>query len=332
MNRLDFVAIGDIVTDAFIELEDAWIENDNPEGSKELCMRFGDKIPYRKVDVVRAVGNGPNAAVAAKRLGLASATLTDVGDDDVGAGIIGQLRDEGVSEEFVRIHAGMASNYHYVLRFGAERTILVKHQTYSYVLPEELTERAPRWIYLTSLGENSLDYHDAIATWLEQNPDTKLAFQPGTFQMRLGAERLARLYAESDLFFCNKEEAQRILNSKSKDIKKLSKDLMALGPKIVVITDGPDGATVYDGKKFWHTAMYPDPKEPVDRTGAGDSFASTFTCALALGKTVPEALSWGPINSMSVVQEIGAQRGLLSREKLEEYLAAAPEGYGAREI
>jgi ribokinase len=331
MKQLDFVAIGDIVTDAFIELEDAWIETDNPEGSKELCMRFGDKIPYRKADIVKAVGNGPNAAVAAKRLGLETAIITDLGDDEHGAGCIGQLREEGVSEEFVQIHAGMGTNYHYVLRLGAERTILVKHEKYPYDLPD-LAQRSPKWIYLTSLSDNSLDYHMQIADFLEKNPNTKLAFQPGTYQMKFGVETLARIYAESDLFFCNKEEAQRILDSKSKDIKVLAKKLMEHGPKVVVISDGPEGATAFDGEKYWQTSMYPDPKPPVDRTGAGDSFSSTFVAAIILGKTIPEALAWGPINSMSVVQEIGAQRGLLSREKLEEYLADAPEGYGAKEI
>jgi len=73
--------------------------------------------------------------------------------------------------------------------------------------------------------------------------------------------------------------------------------------------------------------MYPDPAPPVDRTGAGDSFSSTFTAAIALGNDLPTALSWGPINSMNVVQHIGAQKGLLSREKLEEHLKNAPKDY-----
>ena len=68
-------------------------------------------------------------------------------------------------------------------------------------------------------------------------------------------------------------------------------------------------------------------KEPLDRTGAGDAFSSTFTSALANGKSLEDALLWGPINSMSVVQYVGAQKGLLSREKLEEYLKNAPESY-----
>jgi sugar/nucleoside kinase (ribokinase family) len=78
--------------------------------------------------------------------------------------------------------------------------------------------------------------------------------------------------------------------------------------------------------------MYPDPKPPVDRTGAGDSFSSTFTSAIILGHNVPTALSWGPINSMSVVQYIGAQAGLLSRDKIEEYLKQAPDFYVPKKV
>ena len=78
--------------------------------------------------------------------------------------------------------------------------------------------------------------------------------------------------------------------------------------------------------------MYPDPKPPVDRTGAGDSFSSTFTIALTMGKTIPEALAWGPVNSMSVVQHIGAQKGLLSKSEIEENLKHAPKEYKAKRI
>lgn len=326
---LDFVAIGDIVTDAFIDLEDAWIETDNPEGSKELCMRFGDKIPYRNVDVIAAVGNSPNAATSAHRLGLQSALVTNLGDDKYGQEMIEQIKKEGLDTRFIKVHKGMGSNYHFVLRWKAERTILVKHYEYEYALPDL---SSPKWIYLSSLAENSLPFHDIIADYVEKHPETKLAFQPGTFQMKLGAEKLARLYKASELFFCNKEEAQRILGNTEQDIKKLLTGMHGLGPKIVVITDGPDGAYVSDGKEVWHGPMYPDPAPPVDRTGAGDSFASTFTSALVLEKGIDEALMWAPVNSMSVVQDVGAQRGLLKREKLEDYLRNAPADYKPTKI
>ena len=83
---------------------------------------------------------------------------------------------------------------------------------------------------------------------------------------------------------------------------------------------------------MWFIKPYPDPKPPYERTGAGDAFSSTLVTALALGKTLPEALQWGGINSMSVVQYVGSQAGLLSREKLEEYLKNAPADYKAVKI
>ena len=325
--QIDFLAIGDTVTDAFIKLRDdqSWVETDNPEGAKELVMRFGDKLPYEDVEVVAGVGNSANAAVSAHRLGLHAALLTNVGDDTFGKEQFDTLKAQGIDTQYIVTHKDMKSNYHYVLRRGAERTILVKHTLFPYSLPEFAL--APKAIYLSSLAENSLEFHLEIAAYAKAHPETKLVFQPGTFQISLGKDTLKDVYAQSHLFFCNKEEAQRILGTPTHDIRELLSGLRALGPKIVVITDGTEGAYVNDGTVVWHGVMYPDPKDPVDRTGAGDSFASTFTAALLLGKTIPEALQWGPINSMSVVQYIGAQAGLLSREKLEEHLAEAPADY-----
>ena len=100
-----------------------------------------------------------------------------------------------------------------------------------------------------------------------------------------------------------------------------------LGPKTAIITDGRNGAFAYDGTQMWYMPMYPDPAPPIDRTGAGDSFSSTVTSMLALGMTLPEALARGPISSMSVVQYIGAQEGLVTKDKLEKYLADAPDDY-----
>lgn len=330
--QLDFLAVGDIVTDAFIKLREnqAWIETDNALHEKELCMKFGSKLPYDSVKVVPAVGNSPNAAVSAHRLGLKSALATNLGDDKFGVEQLDTLKKEGIDTTYVTVHPGEDSNYHYVLRYGPERTILVKHTEFTYAWPD--MEVGPRFLYLSSLAENSLPYHEEIVAFLQKHPETKLVFQPGTFQMKLGKEKLTALYKLSYLFFCNVEEAREILGVDTKDVKELLHGMKELGVEMPVITDGPNGAYVLDGTDVWWGPMYPDPAPPVDRTGAGDSFASTFTAALALGKTISEALAWAPINSMSVVQYIGAQEGLLTREKLEEYLANKPAEYTAKKI
>jgi ribokinase len=330
--RIDFLAVGDTVTDAFIELIDAWIETDNPQKSKELCMNFGDKLPYNNVEVVAAVGNSPNAAVSAHRLGLKSALVTNIGDDKFGDEQLQTLKAQGIITDYVKVHENTNSNYHYILRMGAERTILIKHTEFRYSFPN--VQPSPKFLYFSSVASNSLPYHMEIIEYLKKNPETKLAFQPGTFQIRLGKETLKELYEHTYLFFCNKEEAQKILKTTEKDIKELLKMMHSIGPVIPIITDGPNGSYVFDSpnNKFLFIDMYPDPKEPVDRTGAGDSFSSTFTSALALGKSVEEALAWGPINSMNVVQYIGAQKGLLKREELEEFLSKKPADYKVKEI
>lgn len=332
--QIDFLAVGDIVTDAFIKLseEHTWTETDNPDKEKELCMLFGSKLPYDDVTVVAAVGNSPNAAVSAHRLGLKSALVTNVGDDDFGKEQLQALKANGVNTDFVKTHEGLESNYHYVLRLGPERTILIKHTQFEYSFPEMTV--GPKFMYLSSLAENSLPFHSELVNFLKEHPETKLAFQPGTFQIKLGKENLKELYELTYLFFCNKEEAQSILGTKETDMKKILKQMSEIGPKMPVITDGPNGAFVYDSEndEYWFINMYPDPAPPVDRTGAGDSFSSTFTTALALGKPVETALQWGPINSMNVVQHIGAQKGLVNLDTLEEYLRNAPEDYVPQKV
>ena len=142
--------------------------------------------------------------------------------------------------EFVRTHAGMPSNYHYVLMHGAERTILIKHQKYPYKLPSDMG--TPKWLYFSSVGDDSLPYHQEIAEYLTTHPTVKLAFQPGTFQIKLGKEALKDLYAHTEIFFCNVEEARIILGITEPEGGKLPKLMSALGPKIAVVTDGPKGA------------------------------------------------------------------------------------------
>ena len=329
----DFVAIGDITIDAFIDLskDDAQVVCDVEGRPCKLQMNFGEKVPYKDVTVINAVGNSPNAAVAAHRLGLKSALIANLGHDRNGKDCLDALRQEGVATDYVKIHEGRKTNYHYVLRYGAERTILIKHEHYPYALPP--FAHPPRYLYFSSVGENSLPFHHEIAAYVKAHPETKLVFQPGTFQIRLGTKELKDIYEVTEIFFCNKEEAQYILDLKTDDIKLLLKGIKELGPKIPVITDGHKGAYALEtDSSVWFMPIYPDPAPPVDRTGAGDSFASTFTAALALGYDVKTALTWGPINSMSVVQYVGAQKGLLTRTEIEKYLAKAPKEYVAREV
>lgn len=332
MKNHDFLAFGDVVTEPFIRIDDAESTCDANGEHCKLILRFGDKVPYESAEICRAVGNSANAAVSAARLGVNSALHAYIGDDEIGKGNIEQLELNGVQTDAMVTIPGMKSNYHYVLWHIPERTILVNHQEYPYKL--DMNMPAPKWMYLSSLASNSAEYHDEIAAYLQAHPEVKLVYQPGTFQMKLGVERTKTIYKHTHVFVCNFEEAQRILGTEETDFKKLMDSLAALGPKIVSVTDGIKGAYAREENgTCWYMPIYPNsPKGPFERTGAGDAFTSTFSVALMLGKSVPDALLWGPINAMSVTEQVGAQNGLLTREKLEEFLAKAPADYKPKQI
>lgn len=326
-DQMDVVCIGDIVTDAFIKLIDEEATTYENDDGKWLAMKFGTKLPYDHAEILEAVGNAANAAVAFSRLGLDTAFVTNVGNDQHGRDMIASLEKDHIKTHFVRINHGKKSNYHYVLWYKEERTILIKHEAYDYHWPHLRPAEVPKWAYFSSISDHAIPYHDQVADWLEDNPEVKLAFQPGTFQMEAGTERLKRIYARSEVMILNREEAVFVTHGDYNNLHDLLDRMHGLGVKIAVITDGPDGAYASDGQQRLKMPLYPDPAPPKERTGAGDAFASTFVAALIKGNNIEGALQWAPINSMNVVQEVGAQAGLLKQHYLEEFLRKSPDWY-----
>ena len=329
MSNLDVLCIGDVVTDAFIKLRDENGHIYNNEDGKFLSIPFGAKIPYDHDVIQEADGNAPNAAVSFARLGLDSGIMSNVGHDQRGRDIIMTLQKSKVDTRYIHINPGKKSNYNYILWYKEERTILVNHEDYDYHWPHIHKSDTPKWIYFSSLSKKSLPFHDDLTGWLEENPDVNLAFSPGTFQIEEGAQRLKKLYKHANILILNRQEAAKVGGGKIENVHDLFDKLHALGPKLVVITDGPKGsyASGPEGRLFM--PIYPDPSPPVERTGAGDAFSSTFVAAIIKGESVADAMRWGPVNSMNVVQHVGPHDGLLTETQLEALLGKAPDWYHA---
>ena len=325
------LVIGDIFTDAFIQLPEGSAKIIKEDDGREwLALPFGQKPPYDHVDIVRSVGPSPNAAVSMSRLGLKATLMAWVGDDATGVEAIDHLKSEQVGTETMITEVGNKTSYWYVLRYGADRTMLVKSEKYKYEWQDPAV--VPDWVYLAYIGEDSWPLHEKLVEYLSRNPNVKLAFQPGTFHFQWGVEKLAPLYAHSHIVIMNREEAADVTGKSLESVQELAAGLHALGPKIAVITDGPKGSYASFDNKVVTIPNYPDPAPPLDRTGAGDAFASTIVTALAQGETMETALTWAPINSMSVVQKLGAQAGLLDKAAVTSHLSAAPADYKVTEL
>jgi sugar/nucleoside kinase (ribokinase family) len=327
MQQWDVISVGDTATDVFIRLLEGTVRTIEDESGRWLVLPFGDKLPFERAETVESGGNAANAAVAFARLGLATTFATHVGDDQVGRDIQLALRREGVDTRLLRIDPGVPSNRNFVLWFGEDRTILVRHQIYDYHWPHLRPSEIPRWLYLSSVGSDASRYYDQLVEWLEMESSVHFAFQPGTFQIALGADALAALYRRADLLVCNREEAVQIGGGDPHDMADLLEQLHGLGAGTVVITDGPAGAFGSDGTSRYRVPSYPDPAPPIDRTGAGDAFTATLVAALCKGHALEVALAWAPINAMSVVQQVGSQAGLLADGEVKQWLDQAPTGY-----
>lgn len=315
----DLIAIGDSTVDVFLKLHDATVQCALDRRSCLLCLRYADKIPVESVHRVPAAGNAANNAVGSARLGLSVALYTILGSDENGRAIAAELRRNRVATRYVFFDRRYATNYHTVLNFRGERTILVHHEPRTYRLPKLASAFL---VYLTSMGEGWERISRPLLQYVRR-AGALLAFNPGTYQLRSPRSLLSAILDRTGVLLVNREEAAHLLRTKvSTNPRLLLRHLAARGPKTVVITDGPKGAYALHDRDAW--SMPPFPLRAVERTGAGDAFSTGFLAALSYGAGVAEALRWGTANAGSVIQHVGPQRGLLTRPGIRAILRTYP--------
>jgi ribokinase len=308
----DMISIGDAMFDTFIGLEEASVQCNLQMEKCLLCLSYADKIPAESVQ--REVGgNAANNAVGSSRLGLKTSIYSIVGGDAPGKMMTDKFRHERVSTEYVQVDKKSETNCSTILNYKTERTILVYHVDRKYKLPKL---KLSSWIYFSSVGKNHEKLQDEIVAHIKKT-GIRLGFNPGTHQLKRGLQKLKPLLGVTDVLFLNKEEAQRLVGDIS-DIKELLSATQRTGPKIAVITDGEKGAYAYDGKDYLFCGTTGTPV--IERTGAGDSFATAFIAALQHGKDVSEALRWGTVNSASVIAKVAPQAGLLTKLQIAAWL------------
>lgn len=316
-DNFDLIAVGDSTIDTFIKVHDASIQCDINHEECKICVRYGDKIPVDSIS--RSVaGNAANVSIGATRLGLKTAIYTNLGSDNEGIHIKKVLEDAGVANDYIETIAGRNSNSSVILTFQGERTAFVYHQPWFYKLPNI---KNAKWIYFTSVSESFIDSNivDEVAHYVDRS-GAKLAFGPGTFQIKANIKRYPKTLERCELLVCNLEEAKKILEIdivERVDIHELLAKLLLLGPKMVLITDGEEGSYFTDGTKILKAGVFP--VQIVEKTGAGDAYTAAFLSALINDLPIEEAMVWGAINSSKVIGHIGPQAGLMNRGDLERY-------------
>ena len=334
MLPIDVTCVGDAKLDIFLTIDEnnTHVKLDNI--TRELRFGHGEKIEVEKMSL-SVGGNAANVAVGISNLGFKSALVAEIGKDEFSQKIINNLTEKNVDLKLVKQIANEDSSITIGINFKGDRTLFTEHVQREHIF--DFGEKTAKVIYLTSLGPIWEKAYEETLNFTEKN-NIKLFFNPGTLQIEKRNSIIWHIISKSDVIFVNKEEAEELLYGKeiklpsgSKNyVKKLLYGLKSLGAKIVVITDGNTGSYVMDEA---HNAYQLGiiPCEVVEKTGAGDAYTSGFISAIINGENIEEAMRWGAFNSSAVIGEIGAEKGLLTKNEIIEKLKSNKD-FRAKEI
>lgn len=304
--KTKIAALGAATLDVFLQGEALKAKRDVKTYDYVEKFELGAKLELDGITFSTG-GGATNAAVTFARAGFDAAFLGKVADDLAGAEIVKRLKAEGVKTSQVACELDGVSGYSTLLLAPrGERTILV----YRGVSEEldwrdfDLEKLHIDWLYISSLAGN-LELLERVVKWAGET-QVKIAIDPGSRELE-HADLLKKLVPGFTILKGNREEIGKLY--KGKTVKEILRQAARDCP-YVVVTDGAKGSYLTDGQKIYKAGLYKDVKV-VDRTGAGDAFGSGLVAKLAAGKSIEEALTFASANSTSVVQYVGAKRGIL---------------------
>ncbi len=295
----DIITFGSAVVDIFVN-------TDIKDQGKFLAYPIGSKILINNLKF-NIGGGGTNTAVAFSRFNFKTGYIGKLDSDFGGKKILGMLKVENIEllTKFEN-NSEVLGGYSIILDSKEnDRTILTYKGINDNIKFSDLKSNLikTKWIYFSSLLGESFETQKKLAKILHKK-NVKIAFNPSEYLIK--RENLNELLKICDILILNHEEASMLTKGKN-----LLSGLRKLGPKIIVITNRDKEVIAFDGEKYY--SIIPHNLKVIERTGAGDAFASGFVAGQIIGKSIEESLKLGVEESESVIKHQGAKIGLIKR-------------------
>jgi ribokinase len=307
----DVITVGSALSDIFV---DTGLKAMRKGERKLIAYPVGFKIAVKNIKFSIG-GGGTNTAVGFSRMGLKTAFLGKIGNDESANEILKLLKKEKI--DFIGKQEKSVSGHSIILdSFEHNRTILTyKGPSDNLKMSDvKLNKLKTKWIYLASSMKQTLETQKKLAIYARKNK-IKVAFNPSEYEVKLGIEKLKPILTKTNLLIFNRDEAEIL--TKQKTIPKIFKKLNSLGITTICITNREHEIyTYHEGKTY---KIIPKKVKPVEMTGAGDSFACGFLSGLIKENDINFAMKVGLVNSQSVIRHYGAKNKLLTwREVLKK--------------
>jgi sugar/nucleoside kinase (ribokinase family) len=259
-------------------------------------------------------GQVATALLACTRLGLRSAFLGSVGDDDAAERVLAPLRDAGVDVSGVRVIDGVPTQLAVILldRASGERTVLWYRDARLALRLQDLSRAS-----IERARALHLDGGDPeVGIWASKV--AREAGIPVVLDVDTPVPGTAELLAHVDFPIVSHTFAESFFGSA--DPREAVRGLVGYGARMAVVTLGEIGALGRLGEREIESPAY---RVPVaDTTGAGDVFHAAFVWALLEGLDAAGCLRSANAAAGMNCRAVGAQGGLPTRAELEAFLAS----------
>lgn len=310
----DIITFGSATFDVFLRPKKFEIVKDKKFiTGKGICFNLGSKVNIEDI-YFSSGGGGTNTAVTFAKQGFKVAYCGTVGDDIFGKEVIEELEKFGVDCQFISKTKLKATNFSVILNSSlkTDRTILV-YRGASEILDEKdipWQRLKAKWFYLAPFSGKLCKLTPDIVNFARKNK-IKVAFNPGNSQFFLPKKTIEGIIKKVDVLILNQEEASLLTKIPYQKEKAIFSKIDEICPGIAIITKGPKGIVASDGIYIYRSGV-PNTKV-VDRTGAGDSFASGFISGFIREGNIEYAIQLGTANATYCLKKIGAKNGLLKK-------------------
>lgn len=312
--KYNVYGIGNALVDMEFEVTDQFLEKHDVE--KGVMTLVDEDTQFRLIEdisreeaVEKPGGSAANTVFAVSQFGGKAFYSCKVANDTFGDIYLKDMEEAGIDTNFDRQERedGITGKCLVMITDDAERTLNTYLGITANLSTREIDELAIRdseYVYIEGYlvtSENGFEAMKETKRIAQQN-DVKTALTLSDPSLVEGfKERFDEIIGASvDLLFCNEKEAKIYTG---KDDLMEAREALKKEAKRFVITQGKNGAMIYDGDTF--VDIEPYDVNAVDTNGAGDIFAGAFLYGITNGFGYAGAGKLASLAGSKIVSQFG---------------------------
>ena len=312
--KYNVYGIGNAIVDMEFKVDDQFLVEH--EVSKGVMTLVDENTQHRLINAIdhndtdrKSGGSAGNTVMAVSQFGGKAFYSCKVASDEFGDFFLSDLDNAGIKTNFEhqQREQGITGRCLVMITPDANRTMNTFLGITSSLSEKEVIEEAVRdseYVYLEGYLVASDSAFEAMKLTKrmaeEGDVKTSLTLSDPSIVEIFNSRFREVIGASVDLLFCNEEEA--LAYTEKSNIEEAREELKK-DAKRFVITQGRNGAMIYDGETFIDIEPYE--VKAVDTNGAGDMFAGAFLYGITNGLGYAAAGKLASLASSKIVSQYG---------------------------